>query len=116
MRRRDEMHKVFGRSPYYCPACQPEECKEASVAKKEEWEKLRKRSAERFGEDSIFGEGSLDAKLALVGEAPGKQEVEQGRPFVGRAGKLLDELLKGAGIDRSKAPCTVDEPYGIMGG
>jgi uracil-DNA glycosylase family 4 len=38
--------------------------------------------------------------------APGKQEVEQGRPFVGRAGKLLDELLKEAGIDRSKVYIT----------
>jgi uracil-DNA glycosylase len=76
------------------------------VAKKEEWEKLRERSAERFGKDSVFGEGSLDAKLALVGEAPGKQEVEQGRPFVGRAGKLLDELLEEAGIDRSRVYVT----------
>ncbi len=76
------------------------------MAKKEEWEKLKKRSAERFGKDSVFGEGSLDAKLALVGEAPGKQEVEQGRPFVGRAGKLLDELLEEAGIDRSKVYVT----------
>jgi uracil-DNA glycosylase len=72
------------------------------VAKKEEWEKLRERLAVRFGKDSVFGEGSLDAKLALVGEAPGEQEVEQGRPFVGRAGKLLDELLEEAGIDRSE--------------
>jgi uracil-DNA glycosylase family 4 len=76
------------------------------MAKKAEWEKLRERSAEQFGEDSVFGEGSLDAKLALVGEAPGKQEVEQGRPFVGRAGKLLDELLEEAGIDRSEVYVT----------
>jgi uracil-DNA glycosylase len=67
---------------------------------------LRERSAERFGKDSVFGEGSLDAKLALVGEAPGKQEVEQGRPFVGRAGKLLDGLLEQAGIDRSEVYVT----------
>jgi uracil-DNA glycosylase len=76
------------------------------MAKKAEWEKLKERSAEQFGEDSVFGEGSLDAKLALVGEAPGKQEVEQGRPFVGRAGKLLDELLEEAGIDRSEVYVT----------
>jgi uracil-DNA glycosylase family 4 len=76
------------------------------VTKEEEWEKLKKRSAKRFGEDSVFGEGPLDAKLALVGEAPGKQEVEQGRPFVGRAGKLLDEFLEEAGIDRSKVYVT----------
>lgn len=39
--------------------------------------------------------------LVLVGEAPGKDEVRQGRPFVGRSGQLLNELLKEAGIERS---------------
>jgi uracil-DNA glycosylase len=53
------------------------------MSRKAEWEKLKKRSAERFGEDSVFGEGSLNSRLALVGEAPGKQEVEESRPFVG---------------------------------
>ena len=56
----------------------------------------------KFGEESIFGEGSLNSRLAVVGEAPGKHEVEEGRPFVGNAGKLLDELLEEAGVDRSK--------------
>ena len=60
----------------------------------------------RFGEDSVFGEGSLNSRLAIVGEAPGKQEVEEGRPFVGNAGKLLDKLLEEAGIDRSKVYVT----------
>ena len=76
------------------------------MARKAEWEKLKERSAERFGEDSVFGEGTLSSKLAIVGEAPGKQEVEQGRPFVGRAGKLLDALLEEAGIGRSKVYVT----------
>lgn len=40
--------------------------------------------------------------IALVGEAPGKEEVRQGRPFCGRSGKLLDETLARAGIDRSE--------------
>src|SRR5215210_1528257 len=72
------------------------------MARKAEREKLKERSLKRFGEESIFGEGSLNSRLALVGEAPGKHEVEEGRPFVGNAGKLLDELLEEAGIDRSK--------------
>ena len=72
------------------------------MARKAEWEELKRRSARRFGEDSVFGEGSLNSRLAIVGEAPGKQEVEEGRPFVGNAGKLLDKLLEEAGIDRSK--------------
>src|SRR5215207_26877 len=61
------------------------------MARKAEWEKLKERSLKNFGEESIFGEGSLNSRLALVGEAPGKHEVEEGRPFVGNAGKLLDE-------------------------
>ncbi len=76
------------------------------MARKAEWEKVKKQSAERFGEDSVFGEGSLNSRLAVVGEAPGKQEVEEGRPFVGNAGKLLDKLLEEAGIDRSKVYVT----------
>jgi uracil-DNA glycosylase len=76
------------------------------MARKAEWEKLKERSAQRFGEDSVFGEGMLGSRLAVVGEAPGKREVEEGRPFVGNAGKLLDELLEEAGIDRSKVYVT----------
>jgi uracil-DNA glycosylase len=76
------------------------------MASKAEWEKLKKQSAKRFGEDSVFAEGTLNSRLAIVGEAPGKQEVEEGRPFVGNAGKLLDRLLEEARIDRSKVYVT----------
>lgn len=48
----------------------------------------------------VIGEGSLYADVVLVGEAPGRKEDEQGRPFVGSAGKLLDRLLGGAGLAR----------------
>jgi uracil-DNA glycosylase family 4 len=48
----------------------------------------------------VPGEGAPDADVMLVGEAPGKSEDEQGRPFVGRSGKLLDELLAEAGLER----------------
>src|ERR671921_898834 len=72
------------------------------MARKAEWEKLKERSLKKFGEESVFGEGSLNCRLAVVGEAPGKHEVEEGCPFVGNAGKLLAELLEEAGIDRSK--------------
>jgi DNA polymerase len=54
----------------------------------------------------VPGEGSGDAEVMLVGEAPGASEDKQGRPFVGRAGKLLDELLAEAGIDREAAYIT----------
>jgi DNA polymerase len=48
----------------------------------------------------VVGDLSPDARLMLVGEAPGAQEDEVGRPFVGKAGALLDELLVEAGLDR----------------
>jgi DNA polymerase len=50
---------------------------------------------------TVFGEGPPDAALMFVGEQPGDQEDLQGRPFVGPAGQLFDELCAEAGIDRS---------------
>lgn len=51
----------------------------------------------------VFSDGNpLSAKIVLIGEAPGEMEDETGRPFVGRAGQLLDEFLKGAGISREE--------------
>ncbi len=50
--------------------------------------------------NAVPGEGSLTADLMFVGEGPGKNEDEQGRPFCGASGKLLDELLAGIGLSR----------------
>src|SRR3954453_5849552 len=50
---------------------------------------------------TVFGAGPAGATLMLVGEQPGDQEDLAGKPFVGPAGKLLDETLEQAGIDRS---------------
>jgi uracil-DNA glycosylase len=50
----------------------------------------------------VFGVGNPSADLMFVGEAPGFHEDKQGLPFVGQAGKLLDNLLGGIGLDRSK--------------
>ena len=50
---------------------------------------------------AVFGAGNADAELMFVGEAPGAEEDRQGVPFVGRAGKLLDELLTGIGLSRA---------------
>jgi len=49
---------------------------------------------------TVFGEGSATADVVIVGEAPGQEEDRTGRPFVGRAGKLLDLLLMTAGLPR----------------
>ncbi|MDR3355545.1 MAG: uracil-DNA glycosylase [Synergistaceae bacterium] len=48
----------------------------------------------------VFGEGNESSKLMFIGEGPGADEDEQGRPFVGRAGQLLTQILAAAGIDR----------------
>ena len=48
----------------------------------------------------VFGEGTVGARVMLIGEAPGEQETLKRRPFVGKAGKNLDEFLKLAKIDR----------------
>lgn len=46
----------------------------------------------------VFGEGNVDAKIMFVGEAPGKQEAESGRPFIGRSGQLLRSLIREIGL------------------
>ncbi len=50
---------------------------------------------------TAFGEGNVRAKVMLVGEGPGHDEDLQGRPFVGRAGQLLDRMLEAIGLNRS---------------
>lgn len=50
----------------------------------------------------VPGEGPSSARIMLVGQNPGCEEVKQGRPFVGRSGRYLNEVLKKYGIDRSK--------------
>ena len=50
--------------------------------------------------NAVPGEGSLDADIMFIGEAPGYYEDRDGRPFIGQAGKLLDEMLAKIGLDR----------------
>ena len=52
--------------------------------------------------NAVPGEGPADAEIMFVGEGPGFHENEQGRPFVGAAGKFLEELLAGAGLSRDR--------------
>jgi uracil-DNA glycosylase len=58
------------------------------------------------GTQTVFGEGLKRARVVLVGEQPGDREDREGRPFVGPSGRLLDEALEEAGIDRSAAYVT----------
>ncbi len=54
----------------------------------------------------VFGEGSPDAEIVMVGEAPGKNEDLLGRPFVGAAGKFLDQMLEMIGLQREQVYIT----------
>jgi len=55
---------------------------------------------------AVPGEGPLNARVMLIGEAPGRVEDEEGRPFVGAAGRLLNELLSMAGLSRGEVYIT----------
>lgn len=55
----------------------------------------------QLGTQTVFGEGAAHAEVMFVGEQPGDQEDRAGRPFVGPAGRILDDALDAAGIDRS---------------
>ncbi|KKB76546.1 DNA polymerase [Devosia soli] len=50
----------------------------------------------------VFADGNPEARIMLIGEAPGAEEDRQGKPFVGRSGQLLDRMLKAIGLDRTK--------------
>lgn len=54
----------------------------------------------------VIGEGDHDAKIIFIGEAPGENEAKTGRPFCGRAGKVLEKLLEGVGIKREEVYIT----------
>ncbi len=81
------------------------------------WEEMRalndeyrslpgKRAGWALSARHVPGEGRLDARIMLVGQAPGRNEDVELRPFVGRSGRLLDRVLKGAGIRRDDAYIT----------
>lgn len=74
-----------------------------------DWEQLHARVAacRRCGlsatrTQTVFGVGSLQAEWLIVGEAPGMEEDRQGEPFVGRAGQLLNSMLRAIGLARSE--------------
>jgi uracil-DNA glycosylase len=58
------------------------------------------------GKNLVFSDGNKDAKVMIIGEAPGRTEDKLQKPFVGRAGKLLDNLLESINLDRSKVYIT----------
>ena len=60
----------------------------------------------KTGTQTVFGEGTEHAQIMFVGEQPGDREDREGKPFVGPAGRVLDEALEEAGIDRSRVYVT----------
>jgi len=58
------------------------------------------------GKNLVFSDGNKDAKVMIIGEAPGRTEDKLQKPFVGRAGKILDSLLESVHLDRSKVYIT----------
>ena len=71
------------------------------------WDKLKKEVSQckkcglyKTKKNTVFGGGNINADIMFVGEAPGRDEDIQGKPFVGRAGRLLNELLHDIGINR----------------
>lgn len=89
---------------------QPEQDNSASAAETirelgkiaEEIDRCRKCDLGSSRTNSVPGEGSPRARIMFVGEAPGADEDAQGRPFVGRAGQLLDKIIKACGLKRNE--------------
>ena len=62
--------------------------------------KCKKCNLHKTRQNTVFGEGDPDSNIMIIGEAPGREEDEAGKPFIGRAGKLLNEFLKSIDLDR----------------
>ena len=77
--------------------------------KKEKLDKLKKKiqliencRLKKNAKNLVFGDGSINSKIMIIGEGPGANEDMEGKPFVGRAGKLLDKMLNSIKLDRTK--------------
>lgn len=82
---------------------------EAVEAAKSRWSELRARvetctacELHRSRTQTVFGVGACNASWMVIGEAPGASEDQQGEPFVGRAGQLLNEMLRAIGLQREE--------------
>ncbi|WP_416207988.1 UdgX family uracil-DNA binding protein [Chelativorans sp. M5D2P16] len=75
-------------------------------AVREEAEECRRCDLYRNATQTVFGEGGENARAVFVGEQPGDKEDIEGRPFVGPAGKLFDDVLEEVGIERKKTYVT----------
>jgi len=83
--------------------------RQKAMNKTKNWDQLRNKiktctacPLHETRQNAVFGEGNENAEILIIGEGPGAKEDELGRPFVGRAGKLLDQLLENQGLSRNK--------------
>jgi DNA polymerase len=74
-------------------------------------EKFEGCALKKSASNTVFGTGNVEAKLVLVGEAPGAEEDRQGLPFVGPSGKLLDAMLRSIGLAREEVYITNILPW-----
>ena len=77
--------------------------------KEEKLNKLKKKiqliqdcKLKKNAKNLVFGDGNINSKIMIIGEGPGANEDMEGKPFVGRAGKLLDKMLASIKLDRTK--------------
>ncbi len=73
---------------------------ELDTLKENALQRARAPELHELSENMVFGEGNPNAQLMIVGEGPGEAEDQSGRPFVGRAGQLLDKILGSVDINR----------------
>jgi DNA polymerase len=92
-----------GRPPFASPAL-PRKAKVALLQKMddEEVKGCPKCDLCQTRTHTVFGEGDADARLMFIGEAPGENEDLQGRPFIGKAGELLNKMINGMGLARDE--------------
>ena len=64
--------------------------------------KIKNCDLKKSATNIVFSDGNIDSKIMIIGEGPGAQEDLQGKPFVGRAGRLLDKMLAAINLDRNK--------------
>lgn len=69
---------------------------------REALEKVEGSALKKSATNTVFADGVATSRIMLIGEAPGREEDRQGKPFVGRAGQLLDKMLASIGLDRKK--------------
>ncbi|WP_456237164.1 uracil-DNA glycosylase [Acidiphilium iwatense] len=89
-------------APVASPVMAPSTAEAASLAElRAALEKFDQCTLKRTATQLVFADGAEDARIMLVGEAPGAEEDRVGRPFVGPAGQLLDRMLASIGLDRT---------------